>query len=147
MLRTHLAINALFIILFLPHVSSWYLFVPVVLISTLLPDIDAGFSTLGKSKPGKLVQFFVKHRGVFHSFTFCIIASFLLSLFIPILAFPFFLGYSLHLLADSFTAEGIKPFLPLKKTSSWKLKTGTRIETTLFVFFLLADLLAFMLII
>jgi len=143
MLRTHLAINLLFIILFLPHISSIYIFIPVALIATLLPDLDTGFSTIGKMKGSKIIQFFVRHRGLFHSFTFCIIVSVILAAFIPILALPFFLGYSLHLLADSFTFEGIKPFWPLEASSSWKLRTGSLPETTLFIFFLIADFLVF----
>ena len=143
MLRTHLAINVLFILLFLPHISLYYIFIPVALIATLLPDLDSGFSTIGKMKAGKIVQFFVRHRGFFHSFTLCIIVSVMLSAFIPVLALPFFLGYSLHLFADSFTFEGIKPFWPMRKTSSWHLRTGSRVEATLFVFFVVADILIF----
>lgn len=46
------------------------------------------------------------------------------ALFFPVISLPFFLGYSLHLFADSFTIQGIKPFYPIKKVSSWKIKTG-----------------------
>jgi len=145
MLKTHLAVNILFILLFLPFVSSYYIFIPFALIATLLPDIDTGFSTMGKMKAGRMIQFFVRHRGVFHSFTFCIIVSVILAAFIPILALPFFLGYSLHLFVDSFTPEGIKPFWPWSKSSSWRLRTGSTIETTLFLSFLIADLLVLVL--
>ena len=141
MLRTHIAINLLFILLFLPHISSDLIFVPVALIATALPDLDTGFSTVGKMKASRIIQFFVRHRGFFHSLTFCAIISALFSVVVPVLALPFFLGYSLHLFADSFTFEGIKPFWPAKKSSSWRLRTGSMIETSLFVFFVLADLL------
>jgi len=147
MLRTHLAINILFILLFLPHVTSYYIFLPVALIATLLPDLDTGFSTIGKMKGSRIIQFFVRHRGLFHSFTLCIIISVIFAAFIPLLALPFFLGYSLHLLADSYTFEGIKPFWPLKKSSSWLLRTGSFAETSLFIFFLIADLFVFVLVI
>ena len=77
MLKTHLAISALIMLMFLPHLSSVYLlvFIPVALIATALPDIDSGFSTMGKGRTGRVVQFFVKHRGLFHSFSFCILVS------------------------------------------------------------------------
>lgn len=143
MLRTHLVINLLFILLFLPSVSDEFIFIFVALLATFLPDIDTGFSTLGKSGGGKLLQFFVRHRGFIHSFTFCIIISIALAAFLPILALPFFLGYSLHLLVDSFTLEGIKPFWPFNASSSWRLRTGSRMETALFVLFLIIDLLVF----
>ena len=146
MLRTHLAIVVLAVLLFLAHIPSAVekvIFVAVALISTALPDIDTGFSTIGKMQPGKIVQFFARHRGVFHSLTFCILVSVVLAAFIPILSLPFFLGYGLHLFADSFTIEGIKPFWPLRAVSSWKIRTGRLTETTLFVFFLFADALMF----
>ena len=125
MLRTHLAIVALAILLFVPNVSDFsdkFVFVVVALTATYLPDIDSAFSTIGRKEGARIVQFFVKHRGMLHSFTFCIAISILFTLFIPVLALPFFLGYGLHLFSDSFTLEGIKPFWPYKKSSSWKIR-------------------------
>jgi len=145
MLRTHLAIVILFIILFLPHVSSKFLFVIIALLATIVPDIDTGFSTIGKYKVLRILQVFVKHRGFFHSLTFCILISIIFAFFLPVLSFGFFLGYAIHLFADSFTQEGITPFWPYKKVSSWHFRTGGRVETTLFIFFLLLDLLLFVL--
>ena len=98
---------------------------------------------MGRFEGSKIVQFLVKHRGIFHSFTFCILISVILAGFFPVVALGFFLGYSLHLLADSFTAAGIRPFWPSKISSSWKIKTGGLTETSLFAFFLLADLIIF----
>ena len=82
-----------------------------------------------------------KHRGLFHSFTFCILVTFILTLYWPDLAFPFFLGYGLHLLADSWTVEGIKPFWPMKLVSRGNVKVGGTIENTLFLVFVLMDIL------
>jgi len=147
MLKTHLAINILFILLFSSHVSNYYVFIPVALLATILPDIDTGFSSVGHMRLSKFIQFFVRHRGIFHSFTFCIIISVLLAAFIPMLALPFFLGYALHLFTDAYTQDGIKPFWPLKATSFWRIRTGSRIETTLFILFLIADLLVLILMI
>ncbi len=72
MLRTHLAIVVLAILLFLPHVSAAsdkLIFIAVALVATMIPDIDTGFSTLGRFQASRAVQFLVKHRGIFHSFT------------------------------------------------------------------------------
>ena len=143
MMRTHLALVILAIMLFLPSVSSGFVFIFTTLIATLLPDIDSGFSSIGKMKPGRFIQFFVRHRGIFHSFTLCIIVSALFAIILPIFAFPFFLGYSMHLLADSFTVEGIRPFWPLKAGSSWKLRTGSKLETTFFICLVIIDFLIF----
>lgn len=141
LLRTHLAIVVLVIALFVNSVNTPLLFIFVTLIATMLPDIDTGFSTLGKHKGFRFLQAFVRHRGVIHSFTFCIIISIILAVFWPVASFGFFLGYGLHLFMDSFTKEGIVPFWPYKKKSSWHLRTGSLLETGLFLVFVLLDII------
>ena len=139
--KTHLAIAIFAIIIFLPHVSHKWIFIPVVLISTMLPDIDSGFSTVGKKPLFRPLQMLTKHRGLFHSFTFTILVTIVLSLYLPVLALPFFLGYGLHLLADSWTKEGIKPFWPLRSVSRGSIKVGGPIEGAIFLVFVLLDVL------
>ena len=144
MLRTHLAITALAILLFLSHISGWLdklVFVVIAVVATYIPDIDSAFSTIGRAKTARIIQFFVKHRGMFHSFTFCIAVSLLFAFIVPVLALPFFVGYGFHLLADSFTLEGIKPFWPYKRQVSWTFKTGSVGETGLFVSLLVRSFL------
>jgi len=58
----------------------------------------------------------------------------------PVIAFGVLIGYGLHLLADSLTIQGIRPFYPFKRRLRWKIKTGGRFEVVLFVGFLIADL-------
>ncbi len=141
LLRTHLALMIFAIALFVSLVNAPLLFIFVALIATLLPDIDTGFSTLGKHRGFRFLQFFVRHRGIIHSFTFCIIISIVLAVFWPVASFGFFLGYGLHLFMDSFTAEGIIPFWPYKKKSSWHFRTGSLVETILFLIFVLFDII------
>ncbi len=139
LLRTHLTITIFFILIFLFSVEHKIVFVLVALFATFLPDMDTRFSVIGKKKILRIFQFFTKHRGMIHSFTFLISVTIILVLFFPILSFGFFLGYGLHLLADSFTIMGIKPFYPLKSKSCGKIKTGGRIETIVFVIFVILD--------
>jgi len=141
LVKTHLVIGLFGILLFLPFVESKVIFVLMVLIATLLPDIDSAYSTLGHKKFFGFLQFFVKHRGVLHSFTFLIVLTLIFLFFLPLLALGFFLGYALHLFADSFTKEGIVLFYPFKKKSSWNIKTGGKMETIVFVLFLMIDIL------
>lgn len=122
-----------FALLFLPIVENKTIFLPVVLICALLPDIDSPDSYFGHHGIFRPMQFLVKHRGIFHSFSFCIGISVLLAFMLPVAAFPFFLGYSSHLIADSFTAEGITPFWPFKKTINGSLSTGGKAEDGVFV--------------
>ena len=134
--KTHLAITIFFVLIFLPYVFHTISFVIFSLIATLIPDIDSKFSKIGKNKGFRIIQLFLKHRGSLHSFFFLIFVTFLLVLFFPILSFPFFLGYGLHLITDSFTVSGIRLFYPFKLKYSGFIETGTRKETLIFVIFL-----------
>ncbi len=143
LIRTHLVITALFVLIFLSSVQNKIIFVIVALIAAILPDIDSDSSIIGKRKIFRPIQFLFGHRGFLHSFTFLFLMTFFFVLFIPVIAFPLFLGYSLHLFADSFTVQGIRPFYPLKKTYAGKFKTGGKIDITLFISILIIDLFVF----
>ena len=147
LIRTHLAIAVFAMLLFVQHVNNKLVFVFVALIATMLPDIDCAFSTLGKSKGWRFLQFFIDHRGPIHSLTFCLVISVIFAFFLPTLAFGFFLGYSVHLFADSFTKEGIMPFWPYLGKSAWRLKTGGVLESGVFLFFHLVDVFLFIFVI
>ena len=139
--RTHLVIGIFGIILFWPLVNAPIPFAVVVLIASLFPDIDNAFSRVGKNIPAKLVQVVTEHRGFIHSLTFCVLISVILSVFVPILAFGFFLGYSLHLLTDSFTRMGITPFWPYSRIAKGHLITGGVVEKGIFFMFVFLDIL------
>ena len=125
--RTHLVIALFFVLIFVSAMPNKLVFVPVALIAAILPDIDSANSKIGHYKILRFLQFFVRHRGMMHSFTFCILVSVLFAFFIPMLAFPFFLGYGLHLLADSMTFEGIQPFWPSSRTVNGWMQTGRHV--------------------
>ena len=143
MTRTHLAIVAFAILVLIGHVESKFSFVIITLAAALIPDADTQFSGIGRRKIFRPLQWIVKHRGFIHSFTFLALITILFVLFFPVLAFGFFVGYSLHLFADSFTIEGIQPFYPMTKKVYGKIKVGGMIEVSVFVFFALADVLLF----
>jgi len=143
--RTHLAVGIGLVLYFIdiPQLKNKLIFIPIVLIASLLPDIDSGFSTLGRSRLIRPVQWIFSHRGIIHTFTTCIFISALFAFFLPVIAFPFFLGYSFHLLLDSFTPQGIQPFWPLKKKSTGSVVVGGKIESTIFVLILIVDFALF----
>ena len=134
-----MAIAVFVILLFIQQVNNKVVFTFVVLLATLLPDMDLSGSTVGKKRGFRPLQFFVEHRGPIHSLTFCLIIAIILSFFFPTLAFAFFLGYAIHLFSDSFTKEGIMPFWPYDKKVSWRLKTGGFVESSVFLVFMLVD--------
>ncbi|MEK6919206.1 MAG: metal-dependent hydrolase [Nanoarchaeota archaeon] len=139
--RTHFVIGLLFVMIFLPSTSHPWIFSFAMIISSLIPDIDSPMSLFGKNKVFSPLQSLVNHRGLIHSLTLAFILSLLLSLIFPSAALGFFLGYSIHLLADSFTIEGVSPFWPLRGRISWKLKTGGYFENAFFVVISLFDIL------
>jgi len=147
LLKTHLAFAVLAIILLIQHVQNPVIFIAMVLIATTLPDADSAFSTAGRNIISKSLRLFVKHRGVIHSLTTGIIIAIALSIYWPIASLGFFIGWSVHILCDSFTKDGVQPFWPLKFTSNGVLRTGGRIEETLFITMIFADLFAFVLLI
>lgn len=135
--RTHFVFGLFLALLFFPHVNNKFVFLPIVLIASLLPDIDCAYSYLGKNKLFRILQFFVKHRGAIHSLTVCLIVSLLFAFFVPVLAFPFFLGYTGHLFLDSITPDGVRPLWPVKKELSGKIRTGGNVEKVFFYFLIL----------
>lgn len=138
--KTHLSIGLFFMLLFIPRVVHIYSYVLVFLISTVLPNIDSIPS--GKNVALKPLALFLKKRGFMHSFTLCFAVTLLLTWFFPVYAFPFFLGYGMHLLIDAWTVEGIRPFWPFRAVSSGKIRTGGALENILFYCFIVADLIA-----
>jgi inner membrane protein len=146
LLKTHLAFAFLAIILFMSYIDNSIVFVIALLLGTILPDVDTGFSSIGNKWYLKPLQFFVKHSGIIHSFTIAIILTILLGFFYPIACFGFFVGYGVHLLCDSFTSDGIRPFWPLRAKTSGFIRTGGRIEESIFVFLILINIITLVLI-
>lgn len=138
--KTHLAIGLSAALFFLARITEPIIFVPIVLISSLFPDIDSGASYLGQKIIFKPVQMVSDHRGIFHSYTMAVFLSIVLAYFFPVFALPFFIGYSFHLFADSFTTQGIRPFWPLKSVSTGSVSTGGKVEKAIFYTFILIDL-------
>ena len=147
LLRTHIAITILAVLLFLSSFEHKIFLVFFALLGTALPDVDSKFSFLGRKLPSRIIQIFTKHRGILHSFTFLMIITLVLIFIFPIAAFPLFLGYSLHLFLDSFTIEGIFPFYPWKKNVCGSIKTGKIVDTSMFIFFGIVDLLILFLVV
>lgn len=145
LLRTHLAFAVLMIILFVKHVNNQWIFIAMVLVATVLPDLDTNSSSWGRHLIFRPLQFFVNHRGIFHSLTTATLLSVLLAMFWPVLSLGFFVGYSVHIVLDSFTKEGVQPFWPLKAKSYGFISSGGRIEDSIFVFLVLVDVVTVLL--
>jgi membrane-bound metal-dependent hydrolase YbcI (DUF457 family) len=139
--RTHLVIALFFVLIFFSYIENPILFLSVVFFATLIPDIDSKFSKVGHYKIFRIFNFFTKHRGIMHSFSFLVFVSFLIFLSFREILLPFALAYSLHLLLDAITIHGISPLYPLKFRIKGKIRTGGIIENFLFVSFIFFDFL------
>ena len=143
--RTHLAVGLAVGLYFLPFVTHKLFFIPIVLLGSILPDIDSATSFLGRRRIFRPVQLFFRHRGPIHSYTVCGIICLIFAFFYPVVALPLFFGYSLHLFLDSFTVGGIKPLWPLNFQSSGIVRTGGAIDKVMFSIFIVVDFFLFIL--
>jgi inner membrane protein len=146
MFKTHLMFGIFLGLFFLRSFSieKGFLFILVVAFFAIFPDIDFHKSKIGrKVKPlSWLINFFLGHRGLIHSlllaFVFYII---LYALFGANYGAAALIGYSSHLLLDSFTPRGIKPLYPLKPKANSVLKGNGVYDYLLFFLFLVGSLL------
>jgi inner membrane protein len=138
LLITHLAITFFIVLLFFSSENYFFIFLFISLLATVLPDIDTPFSKIGKHF--KILNFFTKHRGIIHSFTFFILLSIPILIFFKEILLPFAVGYLSHLLVDCFTIQGVCLFYPLKIRIKGVFKTNGLIEKILLVLFILMDM-------
>jgi len=125
--KTHLMIGFFITLYFLPYVNNKLVFFPVVMAASIIPDID---SLIAPKKDYKILRALKSklYKDFMHSYTLCIILSLLLAFFYPLLALPFFIGYSFHLFFDSLTVPGTTPFWPLKVKSKGFIVPGGKTE-------------------
>lgn len=138
--RTHLAVGLAMALYFLPHMNDKILFVPIVLIASVLPNLGLIISSRKGVKIKRPLGRTTYLGKVVNSYTFCMVITLAIALLYPVLAFPFFLGYSMHLFLDAFTPDGIVPFWPfIKKESKGSIGTGGKIDNAIFVIMILVD--------
>lgn len=144
LIKTHFAITFFLILVLLPFTNFKTIFIFIALTATFLPDLDSYYSSSGSKIFLKFIPFLKKNREIVHSFSFLLLITFILALFFPVLSLGFFVGYSSHLLTDSFTLEGIRVFYPLKNILSGRIVTGGITEQRIFSFFMVGDIILFL---
>jgi len=107
--------------------NNIFLFTAISAVSSSLPDIDHVSSFIGRRlQPfSVLLNFFFKHRGFLHSFTPPLVIYFIIITTSKELASAVFIGYASHLLLDSTTTQGIRPFHPLKLKIKGFIRTNS----------------------
>jgi inner membrane protein len=141
--RTHLAFCILFILLLILFVDGKVLFFILAILGVIVPDLDTKNSRFGRKIFFRPFQFFLNHRGFVHSIFFGLLFALILSIFYPVFGLGFFVGFSSHILSDSFTVEGIAAFWPFKKRISGFIKTGSYSESIIFYSLVFVDTLIF----
>jgi len=124
------------------------IFIIILLIASVLPDIDSYKSKIGKKvKPlSFLINIFLGHRGIFHSVFLLILISLLIMLASYEITIAFFVGYLSHLILDSLTPEGVMFFYPFsKKKTKGFIRTGSLWENIFFFILIILCYIQFLL--
>lgn len=141
--RTHLALGVAVALYFLPHIEyNEVLFFAIVLLASMVPDLENGFTSMKKRKGGALLgkpNLLFHKNGLLHTYTVLVILAIIVALVWPRAAFPFFLGYSFHLFIDSFSQQGIRPFWPLKRRTVGRIAPGGNIDQGIFYALILVN--------
>ena len=139
--RTHFIGGLFLLLLFFSFVENRILFFLFGFFGIILPDLDTKNSLFGRKIIFRPVQFFLNHRGISHTLILGIVIALIISFFIPAGSVGFFIGFSSHIILDSFTKEGVSAFFPIKKRSHGFIETGSFFENILFYILLFADVL------
>jgi len=145
--RTHIAFSFLIGLLayFYDFVDNWILFFLFLFIGAGFPDVDHSKSKFGRNIFSRAATFFSKHRKIFHSLFFGIIAAYLAYTFDNDFGLGFLLGFFSHILLDSFTKEGINFLYPFGKFNvKGFIRTGGKLETVLFYALVILDVIVFL---
>jgi len=135
---THLAfsfLTGLFAIDFL-NITNSALFMAILLLSSLLPDIDHPDSKIGRFfKP---IGWIFTHRGFFHSILAggIFASAAYLSLHNITIVTAIIIGYSSHLILDAVNHQGIAFFYPFKNRLAGFVKSGGIAEYVLLIAFI-----------
>ena len=114
--RTHMAFGLLAgILLFSFFSAKWFIFIPLVVLGSLLPDVDHENSKINRMLPiTRWIPVFFKHRGFFHSiFPAIIIFAIFHYTNLDIVGIPLTIGYLSHLASDCLTRLGCNLLHPV----------------------------------
>lgn len=125
---THLLIGVLSFLILNPyfHGGNKWIFLAILLLGSLLPDIDEQNSKINRQSGfiGSIISFLTKHRGIFHSVFLAVLFFLLITIFWSnYYAWAMLVGYLSHLLGDALTPMGVHILYPL---SNFKLKGPIR---------------------
>jgi inner membrane protein len=145
--RTHLAFGFLSGLVLMNSIPTGniFIFFGLILLGSVLPDIDAENSFIVNKLPWLLkpVSMVTSHRGVFHSLIGALLISGIVFYFISrVYGFALFLGYTSHLLIDGFTKMGVNFLHPISDLKlSGFIETGKLTEYVVLIVIIVLILL------
>lgn len=143
MFLTHIVVGLCAGLLFIEKANPIQpiLVLALVLLGTVLPDIDAPNSK-AKKRLG-ILGILVKHRGIFHSLLIpTILGLILFDQLGLVYGVAFVLGYVVHLLCDVMTKSGIAFLYPFSKTKiKGNIRVGSFLDKTILFVFVIIDIL------
>lgn len=127
--KNHLLLGIVFFLVFKEFFQegNQIIFFLMIMLGSIFPDIDERRSKMNQWSGfvGRIVTFFFKHRGVFHSLLFAVIISLAIGLYSNLhYGLGLFVGYVAHLTGDMITLAGVRPFYPF---SDYKIKGPLRV--------------------
>lgn len=138
LVRTHLAFAVFFALLVSQTIvpTNQGLFIIAAVLASFIPDLDHPNSSANNTlKVTKVVSFFFKHRGLFHSLLLGVVLGmagwYLRSLELGTAVFAGFLS---HLIMDAITLEGVNFLYPVSRLHiAGPIRTGSWTETLVFL--------------
>ena len=133
--RTHAACGLLIGLLVYKYFNAnLFLFIGVLIIAALLPDLDEPGSKLGRRvKPmAYVIKFLFGHRTITHNLFFIAAIAFLVWWFFGVYGWALAIGGGSHLLLDGLTKNGVRFLWPLNVKISGFVKTGGLFEKVFF---------------
>jgi len=145
MYYTHLAFGLLVSLIALKFlaIKNQILFILIVLLFSILPDIDETRSKIGRKNKliSKTINFAFGHRGLIHTIYIPLIIFLIFDLINFEIAIATLIGYFSHLFSDALTKRGIRPLYPLiNKRLNGPIRTGSLFEKILFLIIVLLTL-------
>ena len=127
--HTHILLGIVIFLLIkdLFHGGNEIIFFLLILLGSILPDIDERKSKINRWSGiiGVVIAFFFKHRGLFHSLILHFGIFLLIYQFFNLYyAIALFMGYLAHIFGDGLTLMGVTIFYPF---SDFKIKGPVRV--------------------
>lgn len=104
----------------------------LILVGSLIPDIDEKTSILGRKF--RIIGSVSKHRTFFHGILFLVVCVAALSLIVELkYVLAFTAGFTSHILLDALTPAGVRPFWPSPLKIKGFIRVGSVLEKILFL--------------